>query len=62
MDIFELRGGENNWAKCHGGVRFPLGVYVLIRIVFNHEGISGTSEAGVRQKDELLSWNGLFDC
>ena len=45
---FELRGGENFWAKRHGYLRPPLWLYFLIGIVFSHEGISSNSEAGIR--------------
>ena len=33
---FKLCRGESFWAKCHGGIRFPLWLYFLIGIVFNH--------------------------
>ena len=45
---FKLCWGENFWVKRHGGLRFPLWLYFLIGIVLNHEGISSTSEGGIR--------------
>ena len=45
---FKLCGGESFWAKCHGGVRFPLWLYFLIRIFFDYEGISSNPAAGIR--------------
>ena len=58
----QMRRGENFQSKRHGGVGFPHSLYFWIGIVFNKEGISSASGAGIRLWDELFSGNGLFQC
>ena len=57
-----LCGREVFWSKRDRRENFSLWLDLLIRIVFNHEGVTSASEVCIRHWDGLFPKNGLFQC